>query len=131
VELRWANNARLGSASYVYNAEDELMSTAGVNYKYDGDGKRVAKSSGKTYWYGGGSDPIAETDASGNTTEYIFLGGRRIARRDSAGNIVYYNGGPPGDVAHSDGHVGEYSGSVGLLSVWRRAHYHYFEWQQL
>ena len=62
-----------------------------MSYTYDGDGKRVSKSNGKLYWYGGGSAPIAETDTSGNTTdEYIFFGGQRIARRDSSGNIVYY-----------------------------------------
>jgi RHS repeat-associated protein len=62
-----------------------------VTYKYNGDNKRVSKSSGKTYWYAGGGTPIAETDASGNTTdEYIYLGGLRVARRDSAGNVVYY-----------------------------------------
>jgi len=80
-----------GAATYVYNAESELTSTAGVTYKYDGDGKRVSKSNGKIYWYAGGSVPVSETDASGNTTdEYIFLGGTRIARRDSSGNVVYY-----------------------------------------
>ncbi|MFZ1974532.1 MAG: RHS repeat-associated core domain-containing protein [Candidatus Acidiferrales bacterium] len=79
------------SPTYSYNAENQLISTAGVTYNYDGDGKRVSKSNGKLYWYGGARDPIAETDASGNTTnEYIFFGGERIARRDSAGNIVYY-----------------------------------------
>jgi RHS repeat-associated protein len=91
-----AGNLQMESASpcpsptYSYNAENQLISTAGITYQYDGDGKRVSKSNGKLYWYDGG-DPIAETDAFGNTTdEYIFFGGRRIARRDSAGNIVYY-----------------------------------------
>ena len=80
------------SPTYSYNAENQLTSTsAGVSYTYDGDGKRVSKSNGKLYWYGGGSAPIAETDASGNTTdEYIFFGGQRIARRDSSGSTVYY-----------------------------------------
>jgi RHS repeat-associated protein len=80
------------SPTYSYNAENQLTSTtAGVSYTYDGDGKRVSKSNGKLYWYGGGTAPIAETDASGNTTdEYIFFGAQRIARRDSSGNIVYY-----------------------------------------
>ncbi len=80
-----------GSLAYTYNAENELTSAVGVTYKYDGDGRRVSKSTGKLYWYGGTSDPIAETDASGNTTdEYIFFGGQRIARRDSSANVVYY-----------------------------------------
>ena len=77
--------------TYSYNAENQLTSTAGVTYEYDGDGKRVSKSTGTLYWYGGGSDPIAETDASGNTiNEYIFFGGKRVAREDSNGDIVYY-----------------------------------------
>ena len=42
-------------------------------------------------WYGLSSDALMETDLSGNLTdEYIFLGGKRIARRDSSNNVVYY-----------------------------------------
>ena len=80
------------SPTYVYNAENQLTSTAGVTYTYDGNGKRVQKSNGKLYWYGMGSDALDESDASGNiiTNEYIFFGGKRIARRDSSGNVDYY-----------------------------------------
>src|SRR5713101_8539689 len=75
--------------AYTYNAENQLTSTAGVTYTYDGDGKRVKKSNGKLYWYGTGSDALDESDASGNITdEFIFFGGKRIARRNvSSGNI--------------------------------------------
>jgi hypothetical protein len=42
----------------------------------------------KIYWCGLSSDPLLETDAAGNNpSEYIFFGGKRIARRDSSGNI--------------------------------------------
>ncbi|MHB8652646.1 MAG: hypothetical protein ACYDA9_02075 [Terriglobia bacterium] len=76
--------------SYTYDAENHQTSAAGVSYTYDGDGKRVEKSNGKIYWYGGGSDPKLETDLSGNNpTEYIFFGGKRIARRDSRVAISY------------------------------------------
>src|SRR5713101_811611 len=77
------------SPTYAYNAENQLTSTAGVTYTYDGDGKRVKKSNGKLYWYGTGSDALDESDASGNITdEFIFFGGKRIARRNvSSGNI--------------------------------------------
>lgn len=79
------------SPTYTYNAENELTSTAGVTYTYDGDGKRVEKSNGKLYWYGTSPDPLDETNASGSLTyEYIFFGGKRIARRDSSGNVDYY-----------------------------------------
>jgi len=82
-------------ATYTYNAENQLTTTAGVAYTYDGDGKRVQKSSGKLYWYGTGSDPLDETDLAGNTNnasfnEYIFFGGKRIARRDSTDTVNYY-----------------------------------------
>ncbi len=71
-----------GSFSYTYDAENRMKTGAGVTYTYDGDGKRVQKSNGKLYWYGMGSDPLAESDGAGNISdEYIFFGGRRIARR--------------------------------------------------
>jgi RHS repeat-associated protein len=81
-----------GGTSYTYNSENQLTGTsAGVNYTYDGDGKRVQKSSGTLYWYGTGDEALVETSFSGAmTNEYIFFGGRRIARRDSSGNIFYY-----------------------------------------
>ena len=79
-----------GTNTYTYDAEN-LLTAAGVTYTYDGDGDRVQKSSGKLYWYGAGSDALDETDGSGNLTdEYIFFGGKRIARRDSSSNVDYY-----------------------------------------
>jgi uncharacterized protein RhaS with RHS repeats len=80
-----------GSFSYTWDVESRMKSAAGVNYTYDGDDRRVVKSNGKLYWYGGGSDPLAESDAAGNNpVEYVFFGGKRIARRDASGNINYY-----------------------------------------
>jgi RHS repeat-associated protein len=84
-----------GPYQYTYNAENQVTSTAGVTYTYDGDGKRVQKSNGKLYWYGMGSDPLDETDLTGAITnaafhEFIFFGGKRIARRDSSNNVNYY-----------------------------------------
>jgi RHS repeat-associated protein len=89
-----------GANTYVWDGESQLKSAAGVNYLYDGDGRRVSKSNGKLYWYGSGGDILAETDACGNTTaEYIFFGGKRIAMipwsgascsSTVAGNPIYY-----------------------------------------
>jgi RHS repeat-associated protein len=83
------------SASYTYDAENHLTATAGVAYTYDGDGRRVQKSTGTLYWYGMGSDALDETDLSGSITngtfsEYVFFNGKRIARRNSS-NTVFYN----------------------------------------
>lgn len=80
-----------GLHTYAYDAEGRTSTGAGVNYYYDGDGKRVRKSNGTLYWYGTSSDALDETDASGNlTNEYVFFWGKRIARRDSTSNILYY-----------------------------------------
>jgi RHS repeat-associated protein len=84
-----------GPYQYAYDAENHLVLTAGVTYTYDGDGKRVQKSGGRLYWYGGGSDSLDETDLAGNTNntgfnEYILFGGKRIARRDYLNNVDYY-----------------------------------------
>ena len=85
-----------GINNYVWNGEGQVTSTTGpVTYSYDGDGKRVEKSGGTIYWYGLNGDALDETDLSGSMTntsfsEYIFFGGKRIARRDSSGNIFYY-----------------------------------------
>ncbi len=89
-------------SSYSYDAENHLLSTAGVNYtgvypersRGDGDGNRVEKSSGTIYWQGG----LDESNLSGTlTNEYIFFpsaslgagSGARIARRDPSSNVFY------------------------------------------
>ena len=82
-------------ASFTYDAENHLLTTAGITYTYDGDGRRVKKSNGKLYWYGTGSDTLDETDLSGNTNnssfkEFVFFNGKRVASRDYSGNVNYY-----------------------------------------
>jgi RHS repeat-associated protein len=81
-----------GSFNYTWDAESELKTAAGLTYSYDGDGRRAQKSNGKLYWYGATGDILDESDASGNITdEFVFFGGKRIARRNIAsGNIYYY-----------------------------------------
>jgi hypothetical protein len=80
-----------GTFSYNWDAESELKSAGGVNYLYDGDGRRVAKVGSKLYWYGAGGDILAETDTSGNTTaEYIFFGGKRVAMLPAGSSAQFY-----------------------------------------
>ncbi|MBI3662049.1 MAG: hypothetical protein HY234_03240 [Acidobacteria bacterium] len=80
-----------GVATYSYDAENRMTTTAGVTYTYDGDGKRVKKSNGKLYWYGSGSDPLEETDLSGTpTADYIFFNAKRTARVDLPSATVHY-----------------------------------------
>jgi hypothetical protein len=60
-------------------------------YSYDGDGKRVKKSTGILYWTGVGSDALAESDASGNINEeYFYFNGTRVARVDRPSGLVHY-----------------------------------------
>jgi RHS repeat-associated protein len=86
-----------GTASYLYDLENRMLSTAGMSYTYDGNGERVLKSQTvggaavKRYWSMGGN-ALAEADGSGNlTAEYIYFGGQRVARIDlPAGSVHYY-----------------------------------------
>jgi RHS repeat-associated protein len=70
-------------ANYSYDAENHLVSAGGVNYTYDGDGKRLMKSSGEIYWYGAGTDVMEQTDSAGNLQyRHFYFNGRRIKRQD-------------------------------------------------
>jgi hypothetical protein len=45
----------------------------------------------KLYWRSLAGDALAETDGSGNTlNEYVFFAGRRVASRNSSGNVFYW-----------------------------------------
>jgi RHS repeat-associated protein len=69
-----------------YDAENRVITAGGVTYTYDGDGQRVRKSNGKLYW-----GLFAESDLSGSiTAEFIFFGGKRIARLDLPSATVHY-----------------------------------------
>jgi RHS repeat-associated protein len=79
------------TSSYVWNAESQTKTAGGVNYTYDGDGDRVEKSNGTLYWYGAGSQVLMETSLSGTlTSEYVYFGAKRVARRDASNDIYYY-----------------------------------------
>jgi RHS repeat-associated protein len=89
-------NATAPTQTYTYDQENRLTGAAGYTYTYDADGNRVKKangSAGTLYWY---MTPgiVAESDLNGNlTSEYVFFGGERVARRDFAGgttSVAYY-----------------------------------------
>jgi len=83
-----------GSFTFQWDAESRMKSLNGgsLSYTYDGDGRRVKKSNGKLYWYGGGSEVLAESDLAGNITdEYVFFGGKRIARRIVSSGEINFN----------------------------------------
>ena len=76
-----------------------MVTTAGVTYTYDGDGRRVKKTDygtcppncAKLYWYGLNGEVLAESDTNGTILyEYIYFNGKRIARRTPSGTVHYY-----------------------------------------
>ncbi len=68
------------AVDYTYDPENRLKTAGGETYTYDGDGKRVKKSSGKLYW---GSGPFMKSDLNGTTLEeYVFFNGKRLARQE-------------------------------------------------
>jgi hypothetical protein len=80
-----------GTYTYTWNGESQLKTAAGVTYTYDGDGRRASKVGSKIYWYGSGSEILAETNASGAVTaEYIFFGGKRIAMLPAGSTAQFY-----------------------------------------
>jgi len=97
----------INSWTYVYDAENRITTAGSVAYSYDADGRRVKKSSGTNYWYGPSGTVLAETDSSGNWTNYILFAGQRLARNVS-GDIKYYIT----DHLHSTAVFADKSGSV-------------------
>jgi RHS repeat-associated protein len=74
------------SATYTYDAENRVIGTAGWTYVYDGDGRRVKKFSGSTgtlYWPDLGGNTLNESSLGAtNLHEYVYFGGKRVARID-------------------------------------------------
>jgi RHS repeat-associated protein len=84
-----------GSATYTYNAENQLINAAGYTYTYDGDGNRIKKTNGTAgtiYWRDASGNSIDEGNLSDlMQNEYIFFGGKRVAREDvQTGHRHYY-----------------------------------------
>ena len=86
-----------GVANYFYDAENRICSvsgtscTTGTYYTYDGDGRRVMKSSGTIYWYGMNSDALMETDLANNDlSAYIFMNGKRVGRQLPTNEVDFY-----------------------------------------
>jgi len=63
-----------------YDAENRIAIVAGASYTYDGDGERVAKSTGTRYWGLAENQPLAESDASGNIQARVRLLQRQAHR---------------------------------------------------
>lgn len=97
--------------TFTYDAENRIIAAGGMSggpycYVYDGNGLRVEKfhANGGTcasptnkvvdflYWRAPGGDTLETTNVSGTSpNNYVFFAGRRIARVNGAGTILYYH----------------------------------------
>lgn len=75
-----------------YDAEGRMNPVTGTVYTYDGNDRRVEKSSGTVYWVDDEGRPVSVGTTSGSITrDYVFFGGKRIALVSlSSGNPYYY-----------------------------------------
>jgi RHS repeat-associated protein len=74
-----------------YDAENRIVTDAGLTYSYDADGVRINKSSGTMYWPGPGGEILTEATLAGVINEeYVFFNGQRIARVDRPSGAANY-----------------------------------------
>src|SRR5258706_15636981 len=74
-----------------YDAENKIVTDAGVTYYYDADGTRMEKSSGTKYWPGPSGEVLTESNLTGTINEeYIYFNGARIARVDRPSGTTHY-----------------------------------------
>jgi hypothetical protein len=69
-----------------------FLSIRGVNYLYDGDGRRVGKVGSKLYWYGPSDEVLDETDTAGNLLNtYFYFAGKRVEAWPVGSSDLYYS----------------------------------------
>ena len=90
--------------TYVYDAENRLISAGGISSIYNGEGDRVEKctagstagscasgATGTLYWKGMSGETINESDLAASIWKrFVFFNGHIVARRDSSTGNVYY-----------------------------------------
>jgi RHS repeat-associated protein len=100
-----------------YDAENRIVTDAGVTYYYDADGARMEKSSGTKYWFGPGGEVLTEAVLAGTIDEeYIYFNGERIARIDRPSGEVHY---------YFSDHLGSASVITSPTAVVQETYYYY------
>ena len=93
-----------------FDAENQIHPVSGLQYYYDGDGHRVAKSDGSRWWYDDAFNAISSADISNTIKrDFIFFNGARIAYVSvSTGDPHYFltdHLGSPHVIANGSGSV--------------------------
>ncbi len=71
-----------GQRSFSFNRAGQISGSGGISYRYDGHGRRVAKtiSGSTTYSYYSQDGQLLGTYADGDYTDYYYLGREMVAR---------------------------------------------------
>jgi RHS repeat-associated protein len=93
-----------------FDAENQVHPVSGLQYYYDGDGHRVAKSDGTRYWYDDVFNVLSTADVSNTLKrDYIYFNVERLGWVTiSSGDPHYYLNdhiGSPRVIANGDGTV--------------------------
>lgn len=75
-----------GARAYTYDGSDRLLSAGNIHYTYGPSGERITKSDGTTYYYGPAGQLLTTFNSDGTQSNYVFLGGVRLARIQWAGS---------------------------------------------
>jgi RHS repeat-associated protein len=91
-----------------FDGENQVHPASGIQYYYDGDGHRVAKSDGSRYWYDDNFKVLFTADASNTLKrDYFYFNGTRLGWVTVAsGDAHYYLNdhlGSPRVIANGDG----------------------------
>ncbi len=93
-----------------FDGENQVHPVSGLQYYYDGDGHRVAKSDGSRYWYDDNFKVVSTADSSNTLKrDYFYFNGTRLGWVTiSSGDPHYYLNdalGSPCVIANGDGTV--------------------------
>lgn len=75
-----------GTRAYTFDASNRLLSAGNMHYTYGPGGERITKSDGTTYFYGPGGQLLTTFNPDGSQSNYVYLGGVRLARIQWAGS---------------------------------------------
>lgn len=104
-----AGNLTFDGKDYLnFDAENQIHPVSGLQYYYDGDGHRVAKSDGSRYWYDDDFNVLSTADSSNTLKrDYVYFNGQKLGLVTvSSGDAHYYVNdhlGSPHVIANGDG----------------------------
>jgi len=75
-----------GKSTYTFDGWNRMLSAGSAHYTYGPGGERITKSDGTKYYYGPNGQVLTTFNADGTQSNYVYLGGRRLARIQWSGS---------------------------------------------